>query len=47
MAETEQAEQQAEKSSGQTEVQEAQFPEASGGGSAPGEENLDILLDIL
>jgi flagellar motor switch protein FliN/FliY len=47
MAETEQAEQQqAENSSAQTEVREAQFPEASDSGAAPGEENLDILLDI-
>ena len=46
MAETEQAEQQAEGASGQTEVQEAQFPEAADGGAAPGQENLDILLDI-
>ena len=47
MAETEQAEeQQAEKSSGQTEVQEAQFPEATESGATPGQENLDILLDI-
>jgi len=47
MAETEQAEQQqAENSSAQTEVQEAQFPEATDSGAVPGHENLDILLDI-
>lgn len=47
MAETEQAEQQqAENTSAQTEVREAQFPEASDSGAALGQENLDILLDI-
>ena len=46
MAETEQAKQQAEGASSQKEVQEAQFPEAADGGGAPGQENLDILLDI-
>ena len=46
MAETEQAEQQAEKSSAGTEVQQAEFSEAADSGAAPGQENLDILLDI-
>ena len=47
MAETEQAEkEQAAESSAQTEVQEAQFSEATDSGAAPGQENVDILLDI-
>ena len=47
MAETEQVEQeQTEESSAQTEVQEAQLPDATESSTGPGQENLDILLDI-
>jgi flagellar motor switch protein FliN/FliY len=47
MAETEQVEQeQVEESSAQTEVQDAHLPDAGDSSTGPGQENLDILLDI-
>ena len=47
MAQTEQAqEQKTAETAGQTEVKEANLPEAVENSAGPGEENLDILLDI-